>query len=56
MTNYMSFTSTCPEKKIDFAVSPKLMFFTVPLGDWVEKKKVPAIIIKQQFGFPMSTT
>ena len=29
---------------------------TVPLGDWLEKKKVPAIIIKQQFGFPMSTT
>ena len=28
----------------------------VPLGDWLEKKKVPAIIIKQQFGFPMSTT
>ena len=33
-----------------------LMNFTVPLGDWLEKKKVPAIIIKQQFGFPMSTT
>ena len=30
--------------------------YTVPLGDWLEKKKVPAIIIKQQFGFPMSTT
>ena len=30
--------------------------FTVPLGDWLEKKKVTAIIIKQQFGFPMSTT
>ena len=29
---------------------------TVPLGDWLEKKKLPAIIIKQQFGFPMSTT
>ena len=29
---------------------------TVPLGDWQKKKKVPAIIIKQQFGFPMSTT
>ena len=29
---------------------------TVPLGDWLEKKKVTAIIIKQQFGFPMSTT
>ena len=28
----------------------------VPLGDWLEKKKAPAIIIKQQFGFPMSTT
>ena len=24
---------------------------TVPLGDWLEKKNVPAIIIKQQFGF-----
>ena len=32
------------------------LFHTVPLGDWLEKKKVPAIIIKQQFGFPMSTT
>ena len=29
---------------------------TVPLGDWLEKKNVTAIIIKQQFGFPMSTT
>ena len=29
---------------------------TVPLGDWLKKKKVTAIIIKQQFGFPMSTT
>ena len=29
---------------------------TVPLGDWLEKKKATAIIIKQQFGFPMSTT
>ena len=29
---------------------------TVPLGDWLKKKKVSAIIIKQQFGFPMSTT
>ena len=28
----------------------------VPLGDWLKKKKVSAIIIKQQFGFPMSTT
>ena len=28
---------------------------TVPLGDWLEKK-VSAMIIKQQFGFPMSTT
>ena len=32
------------------------IYFTVPLGDWLVKKKVPAIIIKQQFGFPMSTT
>ena len=30
-------------------------YHTVPLGDWLEKKKVPAIIIKQQCGFPMST-
>ena len=29
---------------------------TVPLGDWLEKKKATAIIIKQQFGFSMSTT
>ena len=29
---------------------------TVPLGDWLKKKNVPAIIIKQQFGFPISTT
>ena len=29
---------------------------TVPLSDWLEKKKAPAIIIKQQFGFPMSTS
>ena len=29
---------------------------TVPLGDWPKKRKVSAIIIKQQFGFPMSTT
>ena len=28
----------------------------VPLGDWLEKKKVTAIIIKQQFGFAISTT
>ena len=34
----------------------KLIIDTVPLGDWLEKKKVTAIIIKQQFGFPMSTT
>ena len=32
------------------------VIFTVPLGDWLEKKKATAIIIKQQFGFPMSTT
>ena len=30
--------------------------FTVPLGDCLEKKKYTAIIIKQQFGFPISTT
>ena len=29
---------------------------TVPLGDSLEKKNVPAIIIKQQFGFAISTT
>ena len=29
--------------------------YTVPLGDWLEKKKVKAIIIKQQFGFPIRT-
>ena len=29
---------------------------TVRLGDWLERKKVTAIIIKQQFGFPISTT
>ena len=27
--------------------------FTVPLGDWLEKKKAPAIIIKQQFSHKM---
>jgi NAD(P)H-flavin reductase len=32
------------------------IFNTVPLGNWLEKKKVTAIIIKQQFGFAMSTT
>ena len=32
------------------------LYLTVPLGDWLEKKKVAAIIIKQQFGFPISTT
>ena len=36
------------------------VIFTVPLGDWLEKKKataiIMAIIIKQQFGFPKSTT
>ena len=26
---------------------------TVPLSDWLEKKKVKAIIIKQKFGFPI---
>ena len=25
----------------------------VPLADWLEKKKVPVIIIKQQFWFPV---
>ena len=35
---------------------PPPTYCTVPLGDWLEKKKIPAIIIKQQFGFPMSTT
>ena len=34
----------------------KKLYHTVPLGDWLEKKNVPPIIIKQQFGFPMSTT
>ena len=29
---------------------------TVPLGDWLERKKVTAIIIKQQFGFAIRTT
>jgi hypothetical protein len=28
---------------------------TVSLGDWLEKKKVTAIIIKQQFGFSIRT-
>ena len=28
----------------------------VPLSDWLERKKVPAIIIKQQFGFAIRTT
>ena len=37
-------------------VASKYIPSTVPLGDWLEKKKVTAIIIKQQFGFPMSTT
>ena len=37
-------------------VSRKSSCLTVPLGDWLEKKNVTAIIIKQQFGFPMSTT
>ena len=32
------------------------MQYTVPLGDWLEKKNVTAIIIKQQSGFAMSTT
>ena len=36
--------------------SIEYMYVTVPLGDWLEKKKFSAIIIKQQFGFPMSTT
>jgi hypothetical protein len=31
-------------------------YLTVPLGDWLEKKKVPSIIRKQQFGFPIRTT
>ena len=31
-------------------------YFTVSLGNWLERKKVTAIIIKQQFGFNMSTT
>ena len=40
-----------------FPVGPSdLVRFTVPLGDWLEKKKATAIIIKQKFGFPMSTT
>ena len=34
----------------------EVCLFTVPLGDWLEKKNVPAIIIKQQFGFAISTT
>ena len=36
---------------------PEILFhkYTVPLGDWLEKKEATAIIIKQQFGFPMST-
>ena len=29
---------------------------TVPLGDWLEKIQLTALIIKQQFGFSMSTT
>ena len=29
---------------------------TVSLGDWLEKRKVTSIIIKQQFGFPIGTT
>ena len=32
------------------------VLYTVPLGDWLEEKKVTAIIIKQQLLFPMSTT
>ena len=31
-------------------------YSTVPLGDWLEKKNVTAIIIKQQFGFAIRTT
>ena len=32
------------------------ILITVPLGDWLERKKVTAIIIKQQFGVPIGTT
>ena len=31
-------------------------YVTVPLCDWLERKKVPALIIKKQFGFPIRTT
>ena len=38
-------------------VTNQIIFnYTVPLGDWLEKKKVPGIIIKQQFEFPIRTT
>ena len=40
----------------DYPAFLRIDYTTVPLGDWLERKKVPAIIIKQQFGFPMSTT
>ena len=66
---YRPFTQQCV-KKNGRQSKPRMVVFqwnhrkknwsdrwsTVPLGDWLEKKKVPAIIIKQQFGFPMSTT
>jgi hypothetical protein len=33
----------------------KVKYLTVPLGDWLERKKVPTISIKQQFGFCIRT-
>ena len=40
----------------DRVLTERALGGTVPLSDWLKKKKVPAIIIKQQFGFPMSST
>ena len=55
---------TCEKKNLCSKKNFRENFFEIffmesypyPLGDWLEKKNVPAIIIKQQFGFPISTT
>jgi hypothetical protein len=42
------------QEKSSFNQMSSIIQATVPLGDWLEKKKVTAIIIKQQFGFPIN--
>ena len=39
-----------------FPLPKKTTYVTVPLGDWLEKKKETALIIKQQFGSPIKIT